>query len=132
MIVVDASALIELHFGTAQTKSNAVRTLAADTAYCAPNHLHIEVLHALRGLLLGRKIAPEHADHVRKSFTAMAITSVDISGPVADRVWDLRHNLSAYDAAYVAVAEALGYPLVTADLRLATAPGIRCELRLIR
>ena len=49
--------------------------------------------------------------------------------PVAERVWDLRHNLSTYDGWYVALAELLEAPLATADLRLARAPGLRCEVR---
>ena len=47
--------------------------------------------------------------------------------PVAGRVWELRHNLSSYDAWYVAVAESLGAPLATLDLRLARSAGPRCE-----
>jgi predicted nucleic acid-binding protein len=49
-------------------------------------------------------------------------------GPYADRVWELRENLTVYDAWYVAVAERLGQPLVTADAAILGAPGLRCEL----
>jgi predicted nucleic acid-binding protein len=48
--------------------------------------------------------------------------------PFAQRVWDLRENVTAYDAWYVAIAEALEIPLVTLDHRLAAAPGLRCEV----
>ena len=47
------------------------------------------------------------------------------------RVWKLRHNLTPYDASYVALAEVLGAPLLTADARLAGAPGLRCEVELL-
>ena len=47
------------------------------------------------------------------------------------RIWQLRHNLSDHDAAYVALAEAIGAPLVTADRPIATVPGLRCEVELI-
>jgi len=47
-------------------------------------------------------------------------------------VWDLRENVTVYDAWYVALAEALGVPLLSADRRLAAAPGLRCEVRLVR
>lgn len=48
--------------------------------------------------------------------------------PLIPRIWELRDNLTPYDASYVALAEALGCPLVTADARLAAAPGVRCEI----
>ena len=51
--------------------------------------------------------------------------------PLIARCWELRHNVTAYDASYVALAEALGVPLLTADARLANAPGIRCEVELL-
>ena len=52
-------------------------------------------------------------------------------GPFAPRVWELRSNLTPYDAAYVALAESLGCTLVTADARLAHAPGIRCAVEVM-
>ena len=51
--------------------------------------------------------------------------------PLLPRCWELRDNVTPYDAAYVALAEALGVPLLTADARLANAPGIRCEVELL-
>ncbi len=51
--------------------------------------------------------------------------------PLLGRVWELRHNLSAYDAGHVALAESLGCPLVTADGRLARASGIRCPVKVV-
>jgi predicted nucleic acid-binding protein len=52
--------------------------------------------------------------------------------PLLPRCWELRANLTVYDAAYVALAELLGVVLLTADSRLANAPGLRCELDLLR
>jgi predicted nucleic acid-binding protein len=51
--------------------------------------------------------------------------------PLLARCWELRENVTAYDASYIALAEALGVPLLTADARLANAPGIRCEVELL-
>lgn len=51
--------------------------------------------------------------------------------PLLARCWELRHNLTVYDASYVALAELLGAPLLTGDARLAAAPGIRCDVELL-
>ncbi len=61
----------------------------------------------------------------------LGLERVGVSG-LLGRVWELRENLSAYDATYVALAEALESPLVTADGRLARAPGPRCTITLVR
>jgi predicted nucleic acid-binding protein len=53
------------------------------------------------------------------------------AGGLLPRIWELRLSLTVYDAAYAALAEALGCPLVTADRRLATAPGTRCEIQVV-
>lgn len=53
-------------------------------------------------------------------------------GALMPRIWELRHNLTPYDAAYVALAEALDAPLLTADARLANAPGLRCAVEVMR
>ncbi|WP_017973429.1 PIN domain-containing protein [Actinopolyspora halophila] len=58
--------------------------------------------------------------------------TLDFTAVVNNRIWELRDNLSAYDAAYVAVAEVHESVLVTGDTRLAGAPGLRCELRPVR
>ncbi len=50
------------------------------------------------------------------------------TAPLLRRVWELRHNLTAYDGCYAALAEAIGCPLLTADQRIAGAPGVRCEV----
>ncbi|MGH7868477.1 MAG: type II toxin-antitoxin system VapC family toxin, partial [Candidatus Dormibacteraceae bacterium] len=52
--------------------------------------------------------------------------------PLLDRVWELRENLTAYDAAYVALAERLGVSLLTADTGIARAPKIRCKVNLVK
>ncbi len=57
--------------------------------------------------------------------------SVFATAPLLRRVWELRDNLTAYDASYVALAEAIDRPLVTADHRLANAPGVRCQIELL-
>ncbi|WP_046470512.1 type II toxin-antitoxin system VapC family toxin [Allosalinactinospora lopnorensis] len=132
MIVVDTSTLIDLYLGAGHSARSARRILGTDTAWYAPVHQHVEFLQSLRGLLLGRKITPDQAEAARKLYGCQAIAAVAVEGAVADRVWELRHNITSYDAAYVAVAETLNCALVTGDARLATAPGVHCEIRLIR
>src|SRR5699024_3067549 len=103
-----------------------------DSEWCAPSHQPVEMLNSLRGLVLGRKIAPADAEAARMLYGLQAISHIVVKGGVADRVWELRNNLTAYHSAYVAVAEVLDCALVTGDVRLAVAPGLRCEVRVVR
>ncbi|WP_116246524.1 type II toxin-antitoxin system VapC family toxin [Nocardiopsis sp. FIRDI 009] len=133
MIVVDTSVLIDLYLGAPGRSSNAARrVLGGDSEWYAPSHQPVEFLNSLRGLVLGRKVSVGGAEAARKLYGLQAIVHVDLVGGVADRIWALRSDLTSYDAAYVAVAEALDCALVTGDARLAAAPGLRCEVRVIR
>jgi predicted nucleic acid-binding protein len=96
-----------------------------------PHLLEIEVLHvlrrqALRGALSQRRSTEALEDLANIMFVRYPHTSL------VGRIWELRHNLSAYDAAYVALAEALDAPLVTMDARLAQAPGHNAAVELYR
>lgn len=88
----------------------------------APHLLDIEVLHAIRGLAAGKKVTPDRADAAITDFSELTITRYP-HGHLRRRIWELRHNLTAYDATYVALAEVLSIPLVTADRRIASAAG---------
>ena len=83
----------------------------------APHLLDVEVLSVLRGLLLGGKLVPAVAEEVRRDHFAFAINRYEVS-PLADRIWQLRHQYTSYDAAYLALAEALDAPLYTCDAKL--------------
>lgn len=74
-------------------------------------------MSALRGLELAGKLESETADWARREYFAFDIARHDI-GPLADRVWQLRHQFTGYDACYLALAEALDAPLVTCDSKL--------------
>jgi predicted nucleic acid-binding protein len=118
LIVIDASAEVAVLLGI-ELEVERIRERIArpgETLH-VPHLFEIEVLHALRGLSLRGTISPERS-------------SLALSRPqrYAMRVWDMRENLTAYDAAYVALAEALNAPLVTTDARLARAPGIRAAV----
>lgn len=125
MIVVDASAVLEVLVGPPNAPLAA--RLAAEAALHAPHLLDTEVLHVLRRLEQRGMLTPEQAETSRSSFAALAIDRYP-HHPVSDRVWGLRPVLSAYDATYVALAEALDATLVTSDRRLAGANGVRATV----
>ena len=83
----------------------------------APHLLDVEVLSVLRGLLLGGKLDAVVAEEARWDHFAFAINRYEVA-PLADRVWHLRHQYTSYDAAYLALAEALDAPLYTCDAKL--------------
>ncbi|WP_448071876.1 type II toxin-antitoxin system VapC family toxin [Georgenia yuyongxinii] len=128
MIVLDASVLANAFTDDGPVGVAARIELARDTHWAAPEHLAVEVFSAVRGRWLGRKISERRA---REALTALAASTVDLmaTAPLLDRMWDLRSNVSGYDAAYIAVAETLACALVTADRRLGRVPGLRCEIR---
>ncbi|WP_283133528.1 type II toxin-antitoxin system VapC family toxin [Rhizohabitans arisaemae] len=130
MIVVDASALVEALTGNGAVGEEARSALAADHRWAAPSHLLLETVSVVRGRLLGHKISPAVAEEAIKALGDIVVDRVDES-TLLHRIWDLRSNLTAYDAAYVAAAEALGCALITADGKLARSTGPRCEIRLL-
>lgn len=114
MIVVDASAMVEALVGR-EVDSELLDALAGEVE--APHLLDVEVLSVLRGLLLGGKLAPAAAELARRDHFAFTITRHE-TGPLADRIWQLRHRYTSYDASYLALAEALEVPLYTCDAKL--------------
>ena len=93
----------------------------------APHLLDVEFLHALRRLVAGGRVTATRATEIRANLANVSIARYPHS-LLLDRMWDLRDNLTAYDAAYVALSEALELPLVTTDARLAASPGHRAVI----
>lgn len=131
MIVVDASALVLALADQGERGAAARAALAADSQWAAPEHLLIEVMQSLRGRYLAGENSAAQVAEVAAELPAIVFRKVELA-PLLGRIWELKDNLTPDDAAYVAVAELLGAPLVTADLRLSRASGPRCEIRGIR
>jgi predicted nucleic acid-binding protein len=126
MLVLDTSVLLAVLIDPTPDRA-LVRRLSEDGDLHAPHLIDIEVLHALRGLVRAGKITADRAADARTDFDDLTITRYGHE-PLADRIWALRENLTAYDAAFVALAEALDVALVTCDARLARAPGVSAEV----
>jgi predicted nucleic acid-binding protein len=127
VFVIDCSAAIDALLGQRDTRL--VERLSGARELHAPHLLDVEMLHALRRLVATGKLTAERAEYVREDFAALRIRRY-AHHPFADRIWALRDNLTAYDAAFVALAEALAVPIVTCDARLATAPVHAAEVEL--
>lgn len=108
--------------------------LTRDPHWAAPVHQPLEFLNTIRGLVLGRRISETVASAALERFRASKVDRFDVLGEfdLVDRIWQLRHNVTPYDAAYVALAESLDATMLTADAKLATASGPRCAFQLIR
>lgn len=128
MLVVDTSAVLAALVAR-QPAPGLVERLARDSDLHAPHLIDTEVLHALRRLTIAAEISEDRAADVRSDFAELALVRYP-HHPLSDRVWELRPNLTAYDATFVALSEALRAPLVTCDARLASAPGHRAHVEL--
>lgn len=129
MIVVDTSAVIAALAARPADPALLAR-LGEDGDLHAPHLIDVEVLNALRRLVRIRSLTEQRASEVRVDFADLLIVRYPHQ-PLADRIWELRRNLTAYDAAFVALGEALGVPLVTCDARLA-APTHRAIVEVYR
>ena len=129
MIVLDASAVLEMVLQTTAAPRLMNRALSASERLHAPHLLDIEVTHVLRRLVLRRQCSIARAEEALVDLNQMAIVRHGHEALVM-RIWELRDSLTAYDAAYVALAEALNAPLLTCDARIAGAAGHNATLEL--
>jgi predicted nucleic acid-binding protein len=124
VIVLDASALVELLLGTGPGRAVAARIADPEISLHVPHVADVEVAQTLR-----RFVREGEVDAASAGQALGALQSLDLERhshePLLERVWKLRDNLTAYDAVYVALAEAMDAPLLTCDRRLARAPGVR-------
>jgi predicted nucleic acid-binding protein len=127
--VLDASVAV-----TALTEpgsSAADRLSAGDAVFHVPSVFDAEVLSALRCLVRGRKFDEAAAADLIVDLMVLPVDRWHLS-PLLPRMWELRDNLTPYDAAYVALAELTGAVLVTGDERIKAAPGSRCDIQIIK
>ncbi len=125
MIVIDASVLATA-LGDDGGDGDRMRDALAGEELAAPEIIDLEVASVWRRTL---------TDDRRAALALSDLEDLPLARtphlPLLPRCWELRHNLTPYDAAYVALAEALGSELVTADRRLARAPGLACPIKVV-
>jgi len=118
MIVVDCSAVLD---ALVRDDVEHVHALLADGRFAAPTVIDYEVLSGLRGLVRGKRLSTHAARDALTDFDQLPLERWHLAEPLRRRVFDLRENLTAYDAAYVVLAESLDCSLVTRDRKLAAA-----------
>ena len=131
MIVIDASALIEVLLVTSVGTRVRARLFREEDTLHAPHLLDLEIVQVLRRGCLTGELQPHRAAEALADLDGLRIVRHPHE-PHVPRIWQLRHSLTAYDAAYVALAEALGAPLITRDGRMASAHGHRAKIELIQ
>jgi predicted nucleic acid-binding protein len=130
VIVVDASALIELLTRSDRGRRVESRILRPTESIHAPALIDLEVAQVLRRYVLSGQV-PEHWARMALDVAIAFPMTRYVHEPLMKRVWELRDNVTAYDAAYVALAEALRAPLVTCDSRLSRVSGLAASIDVI-
>lgn len=131
MPVLDAAVVVDALVTTGLIGDRSRDELRGLTELQVPAIFTAEVTSALRGLELARNLSPVRAVTALDQILSMKVISYPFE-PFAKRIWELRRNITVYDAWYVALAERLGTEFVTADKRLAGSIGARCPVRFLR
>lgn len=126
LLVVDASAVLAAVIDPGE-RGDAAAARMAGAQLAAPDLLGYEVLHVLRRRRAAGHLTGSQATLAVRTWSDLPVDLWPLT-VLQPQVWDLTHNLSAYDAAYVALATHLRIPLLTGDRRLARAPGVTCEV----
>lgn len=126
MLVVDAS-VIAPAIADGGRDGEACRSRIKGQVLAAPDLLRLETMSVLRRQLANGSLTPEQATNALDDLLNLPLV-VYPTAPLLRRGWEVRDNVTAYDACYVALAEALDCTLLTADIRLANAPGTRCQV----
>jgi predicted nucleic acid-binding protein len=129
VLVVDASVIAPV-VADGGPDGDALRNRLRGETIAGPDLLRIEVMSVIRRQASTATLSDAQASRAVEDLLELPVAVYPVT-PLLGRVWALRGNLSTYDACYVALAEALGCPLVTADRRLANAPGSRCPIEVL-
>jgi predicted nucleic acid-binding protein len=130
MIVLDASAALELLLRAGRHPALVERVLRSGETVAAPHLLDLEVTQVLRRFVMAGELTEVRAREAIEDLRAMGIAKYPHT-EFLERVWQLRANCTAYDAVYIALAEVLGAALITCDARLADVPGTRVGVEVI-
>lgn len=130
LAVIDASVLAAFYATDDPRRQQTATRLAAGHTMFAPAHLDAEVISALRGMALGNPTLAKAVPRALRHLAGFPIRRMPIA-PLLERMWELRDNITPYDAAYVALAEQLDGTVITCDAKLAGATGSRCTFDLI-
>jgi predicted nucleic acid-binding protein len=117
MIVLDASVVVELLTNGVLAESIRSEIAARDESFLVPHLIDIEVMSAMRRLVAGQRIDSHRSRQFLAGLAALPAERYSHT-PLIGRIWELRHNFTAYDAAYIALAEATGSVLYTCDEKL--------------
>lgn len=128
--VLDASALFEVLAGTPAGHAILDIILDGPAEIHAPSIIVPEVLHVIRKGLMQGRITEADASRMVEDFSSTRIELHSL-GTALRRVWELRNNLTPYDAVYIVLAETSGLPLITLDARMANAPAHHANTRLM-
>jgi predicted nucleic acid-binding protein len=130
MMVPDCSAVVYALLRQPGSEAVAKRLLSSDAELHAPHVMDLEVIQTLRRLQRAGDLDSARASSLFDDFLHLRLIRY-AHVLFSSRIWELRNNISAYDAAYVALAESLNAPLLTRDKRLASAPGHRARIELV-
>jgi predicted nucleic acid-binding protein len=130
LTVVDASAVIEMLLGTRLGAQCADRLLRPGEILCTPHLIDLEVIQVLRRYSSRAELPNDRGEEALRDLADLPLQRYPHQ-PMLARIWELRASLSAYDAAYVALAEALDAPLVTCDGRLGRAHGHEARVEVL-
>jgi predicted nucleic acid-binding protein len=131
LIVIDASVLANVVGDDGPDGRSARARIAADTQVSAPDLADVETVAVLRKRWLAGELTARRFRSAVDDLLALPIARFP-AGPLMIRAYELRANVTSYDAAYVALAEGLACTLVTGDARLARAAGINCDVEVLR